>query len=117
VEESVTEEKVYRVAFVNQGKVYEIYVRNVSQGALLGFVEVEGIVFGETSAVLVDPAEERLKSEFAGVRRSYIPMHAVIRIDEVEKRGTAKILTLSDKGDKVTPIAGLYPVSGGPDKA
>lgn len=83
--------RVYRVSFHNQGKVFEVYARSVSQGALFGFVELEDLLFGEKSTVVVDPSEESLQREFAGVERTYIPMHAVIRIDEVEKRGTAKI--------------------------
>lgn len=82
---------IYKVSFVNQGKVYEIYARSVTQGALFGFIEVEKLVFGERSSVVVDPGEERIKAEFAGVRRTYIPMHSVLRIDEVEKQGVSKI--------------------------
>lgn len=82
---------IFRVVFVNQGKVYEIYARSVTQGGLFGFIEVEKLVFGERSTVVLDPAEERIKSEFSGVRRSYIPMHSVLRIDEVEKEGVSKI--------------------------
>lgn len=77
--------------FVNQGKVYEIYARKVSHGSMLGFVEVEDLVFGERAGVVLDPAEERIKSEFENVRRSYLPMHSVLRIDEVSKRGASKI--------------------------
>lgn len=83
--------RLYKVMFLNQGKVYEIYARNVSHGGLFGFVEVEELVFGERSTVVVDPAEERIQAEFAGVKRSFIPMHAVLRIDEVEKQGVSKI--------------------------
>lgn len=82
---------VYKILFINQGKVYEIYARSVSQGDLFGFLAVEELVFGERSSVVVDPAEERIRSEFAGVKRSYIPLHAVLRIDEVEKQGVSKI--------------------------
>ena len=82
---------VYKILFVNQGKVYEIYARSVSQGDLFGFLAVEELVFGERSSVVVDPSEERIRSEFAGVRRSYIPLHAVLRVDEVEKQGVSKI--------------------------
>ena len=83
--------RLYRISFVNQGKVYEIYARSVAQGTLFGFIEVEKLVFGERSTVVVDPSEERIKSEFEGVRRTYIPMHAILRIDEVEKEGVSKI--------------------------
>lgn len=82
---------IYKVLFASQGKVYEIYAREVSHGGLFGFVEVEQLVFGERSALVVDPSEERIKSEFAGVTRTYIPLHAVLRIDEVEKQGVSKI--------------------------
>jgi hypothetical protein len=83
--------RVYKVTFLNQGQVYEIYAKKVAQGGLLGFVEVEGIVFGQKTTVVVDPSEERLKLEFEGVKRCYIPMHAVVRIDEVDKHGPSRI--------------------------
>jgi len=82
---------IFKVVFVNQGKVYEIYARKVGQGNLFGFIEVEEMVFGERSSVVVDPSEERIKSEFAGVKRTYLPMHSVLRIDEVRKQGVSKI--------------------------
>lgn len=82
---------VYKVLFLNQGKVYEVYARSVSQGDLFGFLAIEELVFGERSSVVVDPAEERIRSEFAGVRRSYLPLHAVLRVDEVEKQGISRI--------------------------
>jgi hypothetical protein len=40
---------------------------------------------------VVDPGEEKLKNQFDGVKRSFIPVHSIIRIDEVERVGTAKI--------------------------
>jgi hypothetical protein len=47
--------------FVNQGKVYEVYARKVSQGRLFGFIEVEELVFGERTTVVLDPSEELKK--------------------------------------------------------
>ena len=85
---------LYKVTFMTQGKVYEIYARSVEHGALFGFVEVEELVFGERSSVVVDPSEEKIKSEFQGVKRTYLPMHSIIRIDEVDKQGTSKISNL-----------------------
>lgn len=82
---------IYKIIFMNQGKVFEIYARSISQGGLFGFIEVEDFVFGERTSVVVDPSEERIKSEFSGVKRSYLPMHSVLRIDEVEKQGVSKI--------------------------
>ena len=85
---------IYKIQFMNQGKVYEIFARSVRQGELFGFLEVEKLVFGERTTVVVDPSEERIKNEFSGVRRTFIPLHAVIRIDEVEKQGVSKISKL-----------------------
>ena len=82
---------IFKVMFVNQGKVYEVYARKVSHGSLFGFIEVEELVFGERSTVVVDPAEEKIKSEFSGVKRTYLPLHSVLRIDEVKKQGVSKI--------------------------
>lgn len=93
---------LYKVMFVSQGKVYEIYARSVTQGALFGFIEVERLVFGERSTVVVDPSEERIKTEFAGVRRTYLPMHSILRIDEVEKQGVSKV-TVAEAGN-ITPF-------------
>lgn len=82
---------LYKVRFINGDKVYELYARHVFQGDLYGFVVVEDLVFGETSSVVVDPQEEKLKSEFEGVKQTLIPMHAVLRIDQVKNRGIAKV--------------------------
>jgi hypothetical protein len=97
----MTREPIYRITFFNQGQVYEIYARHVFQSELWGFLEVEQFVFGERSKMIVDPAEEKLKSEFSAIKRSFIPMHSVVRIDEVEKEGAAKI-TDAPEGSNVS---------------
>jgi len=96
--------QIYKVIFYHQAKIYEVYARNVSQGGLFGFIEVEGLLFGEKSSVVVDPSEEALQREFSGVERTYIPMHAVLRVDEVEKRGSSKILPVTDMGGNITAM-------------
>ncbi len=102
-------ESIYKVIFLNQNQVYEVYAKHVYQSDMYGFIEIEAFVFGERSQMIVDPAEERLKNEFSAVSRSYIPMHALIRIDEVEKEGVAKI---SDaQGTNVTQINMSRPLS------
>jgi hypothetical protein len=92
---------IFRIMFVNQGKVYEVYARKVSHGELFGFIEVEELVFGERSSVVLDPSEERVKGEFSGVKRTFLPLHSILRIDEVRKQGTAKITAL-EAGANVT---------------
>jgi hypothetical protein len=99
---------IFKIMFVNQGKVYEIYARKVGQGRLFGFIEVEELVFGERSTVVLDPAEERIKSEFTGVKCTMLPMHSILRIDEVKKQGVSKISAL-EGGANVTQFPmGMY---------
>ncbi|HCD27364.1 MAG TPA: DUF1820 domain-containing protein [Gammaproteobacteria bacterium] len=97
-----TVQSIYRVLFHNQGQIYELYARSIYQSDLYGFVEVEDYTFGSRSQMLIDPSEDKLRNEFEGVQRSFIPLHSIVRIDEVEKEGTAKI-TSSD-GSTVTPF-------------
>jgi len=104
--------KIYRISFYNQGNIYELHARDVHQSNMFAFIEIEDIIFGERSSVVVDPSEEKLKSEFAGVRRTYIPLQAVIRIDEVEREGANKIIASDDKPGKITP----FPLSVPPTK-
>ena len=94
---------IYKVVFHNQGKIYELHCGKVSQSDMYAFIEISDIRFGERTAVVVDPSEERLKAEFEGVKCTFIPMHSVIRIDEVSKEGINKIVGDADSNN-VTPF-------------
>lgn len=101
---------LYRVVFVNQQQVYELYARRVYQGELFGFVVIEDFVFGETSAIVIDPTEEKLRIEFEHVKRCHVPMHEIVRIDQVERRGTAKIIPLDRDASSTGKVAKfVYP--------
>ena len=97
------ETRIYKITFLNKGKVYEVFAKQVYQSDLYGFVEVEDYMFDAKTQMVVDPSEEKLKAEFNGVKRSFIPIQAIIRIDEVEKSGVSKI----SNGDYISP----FPVS------
>ena len=101
----MSKKNIFRIIFHNQGNIYEVYAHEVSQGGMYAFVEVADIMFGERSQLVVDPSDEKLKSEFAGVKRTYIPLHAIVHIDEVEKEGQAKIVPAGEsKGSNVAPF-------------
>lgn len=109
-------ESIFRVSFLQQGELYEVYARQVTQSGLLGFVEVEEVLFGERSQVVLDPSEERLKKEFEGVERFFVPIHSVLRIDMVDRQGTPRIRD-AEKGDgKVSAFPMPIFTPGGPDK-
>ncbi|WP_078118285.1 DUF1820 family protein [Thiosocius teredinicola] len=96
--------RIFRVSFHSNGKVYQIHAQQVAHGDLYGFIEVRDLLFDEHTTVVIDPAEEKLKAEFAGVQRLMLPLHAVIRIEEVEKRGQNKILEADGMMSNITPF-------------
>lgn len=93
------ESPIFKVIFVSQDQLYEIYAKSIFQSDLWGFLEIEEFIFGERTQVVVDPSEEKLKAQFEGVIRSYVPMHAIVRIDEVERLGMAKISDAAGAGN------------------
>ena len=68
---------------------------------MYGFIEVEEYIFNKEKQLVVDPSSEKLKKEFAMVERSYIPINSIIRIDEVNESGEAKI---KENKSQVSPI-------------
>ncbi len=108
---SEKQQHIYRVLFHNQGQIYEVYAHALYQSDLYGFIEIEDYIFGKRGQMVIDPSEDRLRSEFEGVQRSFIPMHTVIRIDEVEKEGVAKIT--DSKGENIMAFPVPVPRNGG----
>ena len=95
---------LYKVSFLNHGKVYELYAKRVDIGRLWGFVEVAELVFDVHDGLVIDPTEERLRDEFGNTRALHLPMQAILRIDEVEKKGQSAIRD-AESGEKVvTPF-------------
>ncbi len=95
--------EIYRVSFLKHGKVYEMYCTDVSNSDLWGFVDLSGLVFGESDAVVVDPTEEKMRDEFEGVEVLCLPMHSILSIEQVKKRGKA-VIRDRKSGEKVTPF-------------
>ncbi len=95
---------LYKVTFHNTGKVYELYARKVATGALWGFTEVSGLVFDVHDGVVVDPTEERLRDEFGTTRVLHLPMQSIVRVEEVERKGTSAIRDAATGEKVVTPF-------------
>lgn len=95
--------KLYRVAFLNHGKVYEIFCNGVCTSGLLGFIEISGLQFEDKNSLVIDPTEEKMRDEFDGVEVLHLPMHSVLRVEQVEKKGPATIRD-RESGEKVTPF-------------
>jgi len=95
---------LYKITFLNQGKVYELYARHVSSSHLWGFTEVGELVFDVHDGMVVDPTEERLREEFSGTRVLHLPMQSIVRVEEVERKGQSMIRDAESGERVVTPF-------------
>ena len=95
---------LYKVTFLNAGRIYELYARRVSSGALWGFTEVAELVFDVHDGLVIDPTEERLRDEFGDTRVLHLPMQSIVRIEEVEKKGQSAIRDAATGEAVVTPF-------------
>jgi hypothetical protein len=104
--------KLYKVTFLSQGKILELYARQVASSGLWGFTEVGELVFDQNDGgLVVDPTEERLREEFKNTRVLHLPMQCILRIEEVEKRGTL-VIRDAESGDKIMPFPIAPPQRG-----
>lgn len=101
-------EIVYRVLYHQQNVPCELYARSVSESEMFGFVELEELVFDSTHAS-TDPVQEKFKQEFDAVKRTYIPLNNVFRIDAIERDDDASWQTRRSSVGNVT----AFPLSGG----
>jgi hypothetical protein len=84
--------KLYKVTFLSQGKILELYAQHVGSSVLWGFTEVGEIVFdSQGDGVVIDPTEERLRDEFKNTRVLHLPIQCVMRVEEVDKRAPLAI--------------------------
>ncbi|PIV34626.1 MAG: DUF1820 domain-containing protein [Lysobacterales bacterium CG02_land_8_20_14_3_00_62_12] len=96
--------RLYKVSFLSLGKSYELYAKTVQSSDLWGFTTIADLVFGVTNEhLIVDPAEEKLREEFKDTAVLHLPIQSILRIEEVERRGTAQIKDAST-GEKVSPF-------------
>ena len=85
--------KLYKVSFINQDKVYEIFAKQVYESDLYGFVVIEELVFGSQSDIVIDPSEEKLQIELKRYSHELTTRNyaiAISKIDVVESENIAK---------------------------
>ncbi len=102
----MADKPLYKIIFLNQGKVYELFSEGVTSSGLWGFIEVSDLVFETGEGLVVDPTEEKMRQEFSGARVLHLPIQSVLRVEEVEKRGQCLIRD-RESGENVTP----FPIS------
>ncbi|WP_369942541.1 DUF1820 family protein [Xanthomonas medicagonis] len=101
---------LYKVTFLNHGKVYELYAQHVGSSHLWGFSEIGALVFDLHDGLVIDPTEERLHEEFGNTKMLHLPMQSIVRIEEVEKKGQSAIRDAATGEKVITP----FPMPGKP---
>ncbi|WP_145708762.1 DUF1820 family protein [Xanthomonas bundabergensis] len=95
---------LYKVTFLNHGKVYELYAQHVGSSHLWGFSEIGALVFDLHDGLVIDPTEERLREEFGDTKMLHLPMQSIVRIEEVEKKGQSAIRDAATGEKVITPF-------------
>lgn len=97
-------EPLYKVKFLQQNEVVELVVRYISEESLMGFIELEEIVF--QSGKETHFTRDEYKEEFSGLDRCYLPLHTLLRIDELNNSSSS---STKDKVDNVRRLPGWQP--------
>lgn len=103
---------VYRTVFTHLDQVFTLYSRGVSEETLVGFIEVDDILAVSQEIILSseNQATQNLYIEqMESIKRTYIPMHAVVRIDEMSR----KHYDYTIKGELEEPAANVQNIHGG----
>ena len=83
----MAEKKLFKVVFLNNGKVYELFAHGVTTSGLWGFIEVSELVFETTEGLVVDPTEEKMRA-----RQRLAPADP----ERVARRGSGKTRPVPD---------------------
>lgn len=94
---------MYKAVFLNQAKVYELYCKQVASSNLYGFIELSNLQFESDHSLVIDPTEERMREEFGETQTLFLPVHSIVRIEQVKKRG-ACVIRDQKSGEKVTAL-------------
>lgn len=95
---------LYKITFLNHGKIYALYAHRVGGSHLWGFTEIAEMAFDLHDGLVIDPTEERLRDEFGDTKSLHLPMQSIVRIEEVEKKGKSSIRDAASGENVVTPF-------------
>lgn len=95
-----TPKTYYKVTFSNEKELYQVCARRVVSSDLYGLVEIGDFIFPKNK-LLYNPGEERIRREFEGIRRTWVPYHAIVRIDEISDERESEI--------KIVPLESVKP--------
>ena len=96
---ALTQQKARAIAADKARKEAQVLQQEKEHAEKMARIKAQEIA--EKTKQLQKKREEKLKAEFASVKKTFIPMHNVFRIDQVPAEGTAKIHPKHPAGSNV----------------
>ena len=92
---------LYKITFMNEKhEPLQIYAGKVHMSDILGLVEASDIMFIDSSEVIINPEDDKIKKLFHNVAATMIPINSLIRIDEVTLKKDTPIIRLYQNNEK-----------------
>ena len=91
------ERYIFKVIFNDENRnVITLYAEEMTT-SLLGFIEISKLFFPEASDIIVTPDDDKVYKIFKDVKRVYIPINQIIRIDELFNNKEPQVINLINK--------------------
>ncbi len=87
--------KLYKVRFLNApGEHIEIHAKSVGPSDIIGLVDINEIVFIDSSEIILTPEDDKVKKIFKDVTRTMLPINTIVRIDEIVVKKNTSVIQL-----------------------
>ena len=92
---------LYRITFMNEKhEPLQIYAGSVRMCDILGLMEASDILFIDSSDIIINPEDDKIKKLFHDVAATMIPINSLIRIDEVALKKNTPVIRLYQDDEK-----------------
>ena len=86
---------LYKICFQStEAERLELYAETVVTADIFGFVEVSGIVFIDSSELIITPEDDKVRKIFKNTVRTLIPLASIVRIDEIQMSTNTPVVRL-----------------------
>ncbi len=92
---------LYKITFLNEKhEPLQIYAGSVRMSDILGLVEAGDIVFVDSSEVIINPEDDKIKKLFHNVATTMLPISSIVRIDEITLKKDTPVIRLYRTNEK-----------------
>ena len=88
--------KYFKIIFYDEEhKPLTVCAQNVHPSNILGFIDVEKLIFMDPSNIILTPDDDKIRNIFKNVEKIMLPLNHIIRIDELNEGLTPVIVNIS----------------------